>query len=298
MSNQLPFVTIGISFYNAELTLLDAVRSVFAQTHKNWELILVDDGSTDRSLELARSINDPRVTVYSDGKNRKLAGRLNQLVGLAKYSFIARMDADDMMDPSRIETLLKLLCADDRYDLASCGTFSIKDDGSFNGYRGRAEKNYSFLGLLHKSQGFLHAGLIARKSWYQRNRYDERLPLGQDTELWLRSARANDFRAISVAEPLYMYREEGNVTARKLLLAYNIERNNYASLIDNKVLKLKYIGKSIVKTCIVNIIDFTGTLDYLLQRRNKKFHDDKIIELFNASIETISSTRIPGVDYE
>ena len=197
MSNQLPFVTIGISFYNAESTLLDAVRSVFAQTHKNWELILVDDGSTDRSLELARSISDPRVTVHSDGQNRKLAGRLNQLVGLAKYDFIARMDADDMMAPNRIETLLKILSADDTYDLASCGTFSIKDDGSFNGYRGRAEKNYSFAGLLNKSQGFLHAGLVARKSWYQRNRYDERLPLGQDTELWLRSARANDFRAIS-----------------------------------------------------------------------------------------------------
>ena len=297
MSSPLPFVTIGISFYNAEATLLDAVRSVFAQTHTNWELILIDDGSSDRSLELARSISDPRVTVHSDGKNRKLAGRLNQLVGLAQYDFIARMDADDMMAPNRIETLLKILCVDEKYDLASCGTYSIKDDGSFNGYRGKAQKNYTFAELLNKSQGFLHAGLVARKTWYQRNRYDERLPLGQDTELWLRSARANDFRAISVAEPLYMYREEGNVTARKLLLAYRIERNNYASLIDNKVLKFKYIGKSIVKTCIVKIIQVTGTLDYLLHRRNKKDNDEQIVAFFNNSIATILATRIPGVDH-
>lgn len=54
------FVTICIPFYNAQSTLLDAVRSVFAQTHKSWELILIDDGSTDHSLELAQSINDPR----------------------------------------------------------------------------------------------------------------------------------------------------------------------------------------------------------------------------------------------
>ena len=117
--NQLPYVTIGIPIYNAESTLIDAVRSVFAQTHKNWELILVDDGSTDRSLEIAKSIDDPRVTVYSDGENRKLAGRLNQLVSMAKHDFIARMDADDMMAPNRIETLLKILVNNDKYDLAS-----------------------------------------------------------------------------------------------------------------------------------------------------------------------------------
>lgn len=298
MSSQLPFVTIGISFYNAESTLLDAVRCVFAQTHKHWELILIDDGSNDRSLELARSISDPRVTVHADGENRKLAGRLNQLVGLAQYDFIARMDADDMMAPNRIETLLKILCADETYDLASCGTYSIKDDGSFNGYRGDAEGHYTFAGLLNKSQQFLHAGLVARKSWYQRNRYDECLPLGQDTELWLRAARAQDFRAISVAEPLYMYREEGNVTSRKLLLAYSIERNNYACLIDNKLSRFKYVSKSILKTCIVKLIELTGTLDYLLQRRNKNHANDKVITVFNNSRATISSTRIPGVDYE
>lgn len=291
------YITICIPFYNAESTLLDAVRSVFAQTHESWELILIDDGSTDRSLEIAQSINDPRVTVYSDGENRKLAGRLNQLVDLAKYDFIARMDADDMMTPNRIETLLGILCANEKYDLASCGTYSIKNDGSFNGYRGSAEQNYTFEGLIHKSQGFLHAGLVARKSWYERNRYDELLPLGQDTDLWLRSAKAGDFRAISIKEPLYMYREEGNVTSKKLLTAYKIERSNYAHLIEKRHIRLKYVTKSIAKTFIVKAMDLTGSLDYLLQRRNQKDTDDNVIKLFNNSIDQISSTQIPGIDY-
>lgn len=291
------YITICIPFYNAESTLLDAVRSVFAQTHESWELILIDDGSTDRSLKIAQSINDPRVTVYSDGENRKLAGRLNQLVDLAKYDFIARMDADDMMTPNRIETLLGILCANEKYDLASCGTYSIKNDGSFNGYRGSAEQNYTFEGLIHKSQGFLHAGLVARKSWYERNRYDELLPLGQDTDLWLRSAKAGDFRAISIKEPLYMYREEGNVTSKKLLTAYKIERSNYAHLIEKRHIRLKYVTKSVAKTFIVKAMDLTGSLDYLLQRRNQKDTNDNVIKLFNNSIDQISSTQIPGIDY-
>jgi glycosyltransferase involved in cell wall biosynthesis len=74
-------VSIGISFYNCERFLPDAIRSVFAQTYQDWELILVDDGSTDRSLEIARSVNDPRVRVISDG--------LNQLISESSYDFIA-----------------------------------------------------------------------------------------------------------------------------------------------------------------------------------------------------------------
>ena len=66
-------VSIAIPFYNAEKYLRDSIRSVFAQTHQDWELILMDDGSTDGSLAIAKSIKDPRVSVYSDGQNKKLA---------------------------------------------------------------------------------------------------------------------------------------------------------------------------------------------------------------------------------
>lgn len=292
------YVTICIPFYNAESTLLDAIRSVFAQTHDNWELILIDDGSTDRSLEIAQSIKDPRVTVYADGENRKLAGRLNQVTNLANYDFIARMDADDMMSPYRIERLLDILSDNDSYDLASSGTYSIKDDGSYNGYRGRTEKNYTFEGLLNKSQGFLHAGLIARKSWYKRNHYNESLSLGQDSDLWLRAARANDFRAISIKDPLYMYREEGNVTPQKLLKAYKLERNNHAHMINKKKDRIKYVAKSFAKTGVVKIMSATGTLDYLLYRRNKIDNNVKSLEQFNKLMADINSIKIPGIDDE
>ena len=190
------FVTIAIPFYNAEETILDAVRSVFAQTHENWELLLIDDGSNDKSLELVQGIKDPRVSIYSDGKNLKLAARLNQIVDLAKYDYIARMDADDLMSPDRIEKLISILI-NENYDLVSCGTYSIKMNNSYNGYRGNYEEKYSFEGILNKSQKFLHAGLIARKSWYQRNRYNEQIPVGQDTHLWLSASKALDFNAKS-----------------------------------------------------------------------------------------------------
>lgn len=291
------FVTIAIPFYNAEETILDAVRSVFAQTHENWELLLIDDGSKDKSLELVQQIKDPRVSVYSDGKNLKLAARLNQIVDLAKYDYIARMDADDLMSPDRIEKLINILI-NENYDLVSCGTYSIKMNNSYNGYRGNYEEKYSFEGILNKSQKFLHAGLIARKSWYQRNRYNEQIPVGQDTHLWLSASKALDFNAKSISDPLYMYREEGNVTIKKLIKAYQVERDFYAPMIDNTLFKYKYITKSWLKTLIVKTMSIFGSLDYLLNRRNKSKIDENLIEYFNTSLKKINSVKIPGVDNE
>lgn len=289
-------ISIGIPFYNAEFTLLDSVRSVFAQTYEDWELILIDDGSTDGSLKLAQSIDDPRVSVYSDGKNRRLGARLNQIVDIANYDFIARMDADDLMSPYRIEKLFNILKNNKKYDLVSCGTYSITNDNLLNGYRGEVEQNYTFDGLISKSQTFLHAGLVARKDWFQRHLYDESLKVGEDNELWLRAAKVNDFNAMSIEEPLYMYKEEGNVTMDKLLTAYKIERSHYAKLIDSKRAKLRYIAKSYGKTYIVKAMNATNTLYYLLDRRNKKNISKQDINVFNKQLEQIFSTSVPGVD--
>ena len=125
MERNTPLVTVGLPMYNPGRFLDLAVRSVFAQTYDNWELIILDDGSTDGSLELARRIRDPRVNVFSDGKNRGLPYRLNQILDLASGQFIARMDADDLMHPERIERQGKHLLAYPEADAVTTGAILI-----------------------------------------------------------------------------------------------------------------------------------------------------------------------------
>ena len=115
-------VTIGIPFLNARRYLEDAVRSVFAQTHGDWELLLIDDGSTDGSIAVVRHLDDPRVRVLGDGSNRGLCARLNQIASLAQGTYLARMDADDLMHPERIERQLKFLRANPNVDLIDTAT--------------------------------------------------------------------------------------------------------------------------------------------------------------------------------
>ena len=102
-------VTIGIPFLNARRTLADAVRSVFAQTHGDWELLLVDDGSTDGSSDVVRQLLDPRVRLLADGVTLGLCARLNQIAAAARGAYLARMDADDLMHPERIARQLEHL---------------------------------------------------------------------------------------------------------------------------------------------------------------------------------------------
>src|SRR5690349_10645893 len=104
-----PLVTVGIPFFNNASSLSDALRSIFAQTFTDWELILADDGSTDESLSIARSVRDPRVMVMSDGGNRGLVFRLNQITSAARGKYIARMDADDLSHPARLQRQVSLL---------------------------------------------------------------------------------------------------------------------------------------------------------------------------------------------
>ena len=112
-------ISIGIPFYNAEAYLEDAIKSVLAQTFQEWELILVDDGSSDGSLDIAKKYEqlDSRIRVISDGLNKKLPTRLNEIIKEAKFNLIARMDADDLMDIERLEKQYAFLSANPEYDL-------------------------------------------------------------------------------------------------------------------------------------------------------------------------------------
>jgi len=290
-------ISIAIPFYNAEKFLPNAIRSVFAQTYQDWELILIDDGSTDNSLAIAKSIQDPRVRVISDGKNKKLAGRLNQVTHFAKYDFIARMDADDLMDPRRLEIQYAILQNSD-FDITSSGLYSVLDDLSLIGIRGEDyEKEITVEDIIYGKKGILHAGLLARKVWYLRNKYDESLPIAQDFDLWLNAINNNDFKIKLIKEPLYIYREESNVNSEKLLKAYSLTSKIFKKHIQSKWIILKFIARSKIKYNVVKILSSLRILDKLQIRRNTvKTIDDLQKEKYNQILITVVGTKVPGLD--
>ncbi|OSY88148.1 glycosyltransferase [Tenacibaculum holothuriorum] len=284
-------VTIAIPFYNAEKFLPDAIKSVFAQTHKEWELLLIDDGSSDNSLAIANSVKDSRVKVFSDGKNKKLAGRLNEVTKMASYDFIVRMDADDLMMPNRVEKLVKII-KENKVDIVTSGVYSVLNDLSVIGVRGDDYDNASFKEILTKRKGVTHAALIARKEWYKRNIYDENLSVAQDLDLWLRSSKRNDLKIISISEPLYIYREENNVTTKKLLKAYKNERRMIRKYVGHYSL---LIFKSYLKSIVVSILSVFGKVKILQKNRSKKEITQSELKLYKEAIKIIKETKVDGL---
>lgn len=117
-----PIVTVLLSVYNGERYLREAVDSILAQTLEPFELLIVDDGSTDHTEEICRSFGDPRIRVVRHEKNAGIVSALNSVIGLISTKYVARMDADDVALPDRLARQIAFL--ESRPDIVACGSWA------------------------------------------------------------------------------------------------------------------------------------------------------------------------------
>lgn len=261
-------ISIAIPIYNAEDYLPQAIHSVINQSFSDWELLLVDDGSQDNSLAIAKDYakKDSRIRVIHDGQNKKLPTRLNQIIDESKGEYIARMDADDLIHPDRLKLQLSFLEENPQYDLVSTGTASINNDNKVYGYRVFNDANLEFI-EPRPSYPITHASILAKRSWYERNRYNTDHPRSQDYELWCRTSSNKDLKIAILPDLLYYYREEGNLDAKKLTSSYLNHFIIYSKY--SKSFSLKNLLKVGTKIAIVKGLSYTGFLQMIAKRRNK-----------------------------
>ena len=280
-------VSIGIPFYNSENFLSDSIVSIISQTYKNWELILVDDGSSDSSLKIANyyAQKNSRIRVISDGENKKLPARLNQLISESKGDYIARMDADDIMHPERLEKQIGFLQKNQQYDLVSSGLISINNQNEVKGFR-CVSQLYDEFSSPSLSYPIVHPSVVARKSWYERNQYSLAYPRAEDFELWTRAIKSKDFKMAVLPDLLLYYREEGNLSIDKIINSYKdilkiYSKHHSSSNIDIEVLKLNF------KIIISKLFYYTGNLQKLAMRRNTSFNSKEELEDFQKLLNQV-----------
>ncbi|MFW1945792.1 glycosyltransferase family 2 protein [Acinetobacter guillouiae] len=286
-------ITVGISIYNASEYLELAIKSVLSQSFKDFELILIDDGSIDNSLEIAKSFNDPRIRIIADGENRKLPYRLNQIINLAKYNYIARMDADDLMDVDRLKIQFEYLKKNPDIDLVTTGMYSIGKLNELLGKRIPRNEMMSANQILGGLTNLLHASMLARKEWCLRNLYRVDNALAEDYELWLTAALKHDLKYHVIQEPLYYYREVENVKIEKMIKGYNTQIeviNRYYSGIISKSEKNKIIRKFNLKKIIVRILNFFNLM-FILQRKRVSKVSDIDMKNYIANLHLIEEER-------
>ncbi|CAM9357876.1 glycosyltransferase family 2 protein [Acinetobacter bereziniae] len=282
-------ITIGIPIYNAEAYLEDAINSILIQSFKNWELILVDDGSTDRSLQIAQSFNDSRIRVIFDGKNKKLPSRLNQIIELAKYDYIARMDADDLVDVDRLKIQFEYLQNHPEVDLVTTGMYSIGKKNEILGKRIPKDCMMNAGEILQGLTNLLHASMLARKEWCLRNLYRVDNALAEDYELWLSAAIKDDLKYSVIQEPLYYYREVENVKRDKMIKGYNTQIeviNRYYVGVISEIEKKRIVRKFEIKKALVKFLHFFNLM-FILQKRRVSAISEEDAKRYNKNLSLI-----------
>lgn len=126
-----PLISVLVPVYNVERYLQEALESIAAQTYRNLEVIVVDDGSSDRTYAIARDFarGDARFVVHRNSENLRIAKTLNRALHLAKGTFIARCDGDDVMMPDRIARQLEHLYQNPHIGLVGCSFHTINEYG-------------------------------------------------------------------------------------------------------------------------------------------------------------------------
>lgn len=212
-----PAISILLPARNAARTLYPALRSVLQQSFGDFEILLLDDGSTDNTSAIAMDCSDARVRVLSDGRALGLAARLNQGIDVARGRYLARMDADDVSFPERLALQVAFLDAHPEVDLLGCRAIVFRDDGHIIGLLPFAGTHEALCARPWRGIPLPHPGWMGRREWFVRHRYcSPEVLRAEDQELLLRAAPSSRYACLD--EVLLGYRQ-GRFGLRRTLLA-------------------------------------------------------------------------------
>jgi glycosyltransferase involved in cell wall biosynthesis len=156
---------------NCADTLGAAVRSLLLQSQPEWELLLLEDGSSDGTLALARSFRDARIQVLTDGEFRGIAHRLNQGIEHARGAYIARLDGDDVAFPQRLERQLGFLHEHPKVDLLGTAALMFGTSGRAHGTMSCPAEHDEICRRPWAGFPLWHPSWMGKREWFERYRY-------------------------------------------------------------------------------------------------------------------------------
>lgn len=230
-----------MGIYNCAPTLQEALDSLYAQTYQDFEIILCDDGSKDNTHQIAyeNQQKHPNIVLLKNPYNMGLNQTLNNCLAVAKGEYIARMDGDDLCDPTRFEKQVKFLDEHPEYAIVSSSMSMFDEQGEFGA---RIEKGEPSLKAFMTSTPFCHAPCMVRKEAYDAvggYSVSKKLLRMEDVDLWLKMY-THGYRGYNLEEKLYAMRDSRDATARRNWLTRRNEMRIRARAVKELNLPWKY----------------------------------------------------------
>jgi len=212
-----PSVTVLMPVYNGERFVRDAIQSILQQTWTNFEFLIINDGSTDRTRQIINSCNDPRIRILDLPTNTGLAKSLNLGLTAARAPLVARQDADDRSHPERLRIQVEFMRRNPEVALLGTQARILNKRGRVSHRPGwkRAVTDKAIRFQLQFDNAFIHTSVMFRRDivWHKLGGYDETFLTGEDFELWSRIAARYQVRNLPAT--LINYRFHGNSTSAR-----------------------------------------------------------------------------------
>lgn len=198
--------------YNANKYVAKAIEGILSQSYSDYEFLILNDGSTDNSEEIILDYRNSRIRYFKSGENSGLIYQLNKGIELAQGKYIARMDADDISLPTRLEKQVEFLEQNPDCAVVGCSLRVVDEKGKLTGESWQVLTDWERMRIQMLFQPpFPHPGVMMRADVMKESfRYDEAFYLVEDFRLWTEVAKR--FRMGNIAETLLLYRSHGDST--------------------------------------------------------------------------------------
>ncbi len=246
MKNLNPLVTVLMPLYNGEKYIEETMKSILFQSYKNFELLIIDDGSTDNSINKIKMFSDKRINFIKNNNNIGQTKTLNKGIRLAKGKYIARIDQDDVNHKERLDLQVKYLEENPEIALIGTSINFIDHKGEHLINRESIKGHTQIINYFCVDNQIPHSSAIFRRNIaIQLNGYSENYKICQDFEFWIRLAK--HFKIDNLKETLVSIRihDSQSLKNRKTKKNHFIEIiNSHKYLLNNHI--LNYNSKILV----------------------------------------------------
>lgn len=281
-----PKITVLLTVYNRE-SISRTIESILSQTFQDFELLIIDNASTDNTQSIIKSYSDNRIRLYINEKNMGQTYSLNRGLTLARGEYIARIDADDICLPKRLEIQAEFL--DKNPEFGFCGSWVryITDDDVLTVTMKMPKSDNSLRAMQIFSCSMYHPSAMYRKSIIETNSitYDSRIVISEDYELWRKLL--NYSKGLNIPQILIYYRKGDNDSVKHADLmfkeALEIRRKIYISdfsennVLLSKLLKVLDIENKRTKSVFETIFLIRVLKEACCYKYNTRIINDKIL---------------------
>lgn len=256
-----PLVSVVMSVYNDERYLKEAVNSILNQSFKDFEFIIINDGSNDASLNILKEYEkkDKRI-ILIDQENIGLTKSLNKAIKLSHGKYIARQDSDDISDPERFKSQIEFLQNNKEYALVGTNIAKIDENSELIEINSTKYSYEEICQTFKKRNCIAHGSVMIDKGALENELfYDEDFRYAQDFRLWAKIAKK--FKIANLKEPLYQLRLHGSSISKQKIesqsiyagvVAYEFEYNTVINNIDKELENNKLLRKKVATVLLMN----------------------------------------------